>query len=195
MAHHDAIRSYRSQSVPGVEHRFALLDAGTGRLHQRRHCAQRLSSKLERRPSASRRFVKQKHDPLAAQQRTHFQRIHAAGQPEQTHDLLRVEMFNPEQGTASRHIHWKECKRCIIRGRRAPPQGRRPHSAESGGKMLALQNYGRSRRPTMAAPSAPPRVPRKRKIIKPKINNKKIIRTSPAGDRKNSHVGWNCGSE
>ena len=49
---------------------------------------------------------------------------------EQAENFLRIEMFNPEQRTASGLIHRKKCKRCIIRGGRKALQGFRAHRRE-----------------------------------------------------------------
>jgi hypothetical protein len=118
MANDDTIRAHRPQSVPGIEKRLAFFDARSRGLHERGDRAQRFGGEFERRASAGRRLVKQKYDALAAEQRTHLQRIHAPGQFQQAEDVLRVEVFDPQQRTACGFIHRKKCKRCIIRGRR-----------------------------------------------------------------------------
>ena len=127
VANDDAVRPHGAQGVAGIEQGFAFLDARSGGLHQRGHSAQRFRGEFEGRAGTGGRFVKQKHDALAAQQWTSLQRIHAAGQREQAQDFLRVEVFDSEQRTACGNIHRKNCKRCIIRGR----CGRRKMSAYS----------------------------------------------------------------
>src|SRR5579862_3215831 len=119
MTHHNAIGADRAQCVASVEHRFAFLDARARGLYQGRRGSQRFGGEFKGRSRTSRRFVKQKYDALAAQQRTSFLRIHAASQLEQAQDFLRLEMLDPEQRTASRLVHRKKGKPCIIRGRRA----------------------------------------------------------------------------
>ncbi len=105
MPKHNGISADCPQGVAGIEQGLAFFDARTGRLHQRSHCAQGFRGELERRTRARRGLVKQKHDALAAQQRPSLHRIHAAGECEQAQDILRVEMFDPEQRTARELIH------------------------------------------------------------------------------------------
>src|ERR1700722_16352187 len=130
MAYDDAVRPDGAQRVSGIEHGFAFFYAGSGGLNECGHGPQRLSRKLEGRAGTSGGLVKQKYNPLPAQQRSRFLRIHAAGQVEQALDVFRIEVLNPEQRTACRLIHLKKCKPCIIRGSRGGRKGdRRPQTA------------------------------------------------------------------
>ena len=136
MPHDNAVRADRPQRVSGIEHRLAFFDARSGGLHERGHRAQRFCGELKRRAGPGRRFVKQQHDALAAQQRPRLLRIHAAGQLQQAQDVLRLEMFDPEQRTACGHIHRKKCKRCIIRGSRGHRKGGWTRISPDGNRKL-----------------------------------------------------------
>ena len=105
MTDDDRIRTDCAKGVSRIQERLALFDARSRRLDQRGYRAQRFCSQLKRRPGAGGSLVKQKDDALAAQQRTRLLRIHAAGQPEQAQNVVRLKVFDPEQRTACGLIH------------------------------------------------------------------------------------------
>jgi len=80
MTDYDRVCAYGAQGIAGVEQRFAFLDAGSSRLHERGHRAQRFGGKLKRRSRACGGFVKQQHDALVAQQRSSLEGIHPSRQ-------------------------------------------------------------------------------------------------------------------
>ena len=97
MANDDGVRAHCAQRGSGIEQRFALLDARPRGLHQSGDRAERLRRDLERGSRAGGSFVKQQHDALVAQQRTHFERIHPAGQLQQAQDFFLLEVLDAEQ--------------------------------------------------------------------------------------------------